>query len=193
LISKDSIGDASRVKAISGRTGVTLVSMETVGMWRRVGFLARAFRCFSEAGLSVDLVSTSESNVTVTLDKGTAPVDSHALSDLRRRLEQLCRVQILEHVEIVSLVGQKIRGMLHEIGPALEVFDEYRIHLVSQAASDLNLSFVVEEGRAQKLIQELHAILVKPSVDDDLFGETWEQLHQDQSLHRPSYEPWWVS
>ena len=193
LISKDSVGDASRVKAISGRSGVTLVSMETVGMWRQVGFLANAFQCFSQAGLSVDLVSTSESNVTVTLDKGTAPIDSHALFELRRRLEKLCRVQILEHVEIVSLVGQKIRGMLHEIGPALEVFDEYRIHLVSQAASDLNLSFVVEEGRAQRLIQELHSILVKPSLDDDLFGETWEQLHQDQLLDRLPYEPWWVA
>ena len=42
--------------------------METVGMWREVGFLAEAFRAFSEMGLSVDLVSTSETNVTVTID-----------------------------------------------------------------------------------------------------------------------------
>ena len=50
--------------------------------------------------------------------------------------------------KVVSLVGRKIRATLHDIGPALEVFEEHRIHLVSQAASDLNLSFVVEQGQA---------------------------------------------
>ncbi len=68
LVSSDAGSDSPRVKAISGRTRVTLVSMETLGMWQEVGFLADAFRCFSDLGLSVDLVSTSESNVTVTLD-----------------------------------------------------------------------------------------------------------------------------
>ncbi|MEO8225410.1 MAG: aspartate kinase, partial [Gammaproteobacteria bacterium] len=43
--------DAPRVKAISGRSGITLVSMETLGMWHEVGFLADAFRCFSDLGL----------------------------------------------------------------------------------------------------------------------------------------------
>ncbi len=70
LVTPDAGSDAPRVKAISGRMGVTLVSMETLGMWQEVGFLADAFRCFSDLGLSIDLVSTSESNVTVTLDPG---------------------------------------------------------------------------------------------------------------------------
>jgi diaminopimelate decarboxylase/aspartate kinase len=184
--------DGPRVKAISGRGRITLVSMETLGMWHEVGFLADAFRCFSDLGLSIDLVSTSESNVTVTLDPGVNPIDANLLAELEARLARLCKVSIIHGVEVVSLVGQKIRAALHEIGPALEAFEEHKIHLVSQSATDLNLSFVVEEGQAPRLIQKLHATLVQPGPDDEVFGETWEEL-QGKARHAVSLqEPWWV-
>ncbi|MBN8280155.1 MAG: bifunctional aspartate kinase/diaminopimelate decarboxylase [Gammaproteobacteria bacterium] len=184
--------DAPRVKAISGRSRITLVSMETLGMWHEVGFLADAFRCFSDLGLSVDLVSTSESNVTVTLDPGVNPIDASLLAELQGRLERLCRVTLIEGVEVVSLVGQKIRAALHEIGPALEAFEEHRIHLVSQSATDLNLSFVVEEGQAARLIQKLHGTLVQPGPDDEVFGETWEELQEGRPAPLVHQDPWWV-
>jgi diaminopimelate decarboxylase/aspartate kinase len=192
LVTARAGSDGPRVKAILGRSRITLVSMETLGMWHEVGFLADAFRCFSDLGLSVDLVSTSESNVTVTLDPGANPIDAQTLEQLGARLERLCRVRIIEGVEVVSLVGQKIRAALPEIGPALEVFDEYHIHLVSQSASDLNLSFVIEEGQAARLIQQLHGTLVHSGPDDEVFGETWEELRSGGRQARPHVEPWWV-
>jgi len=184
--------DAPRVKAISGRSRITLVSMETLGMWHEVGFLADAFRTFSDLGLSIDLVSTSESNVTVTLDPGVNPIDANILAELQGRLERLCKVTIIQGVEIVSLVGQKIRAALHEIGPALEAFEEHRIHLVSQSATDLNLSFVVEEGQAVRLIQKLHGTLVHPGPDDEVFGSTWEELQRGTDQAAVHHDPWWV-
>jgi diaminopimelate decarboxylase/aspartate kinase len=192
VISRDSGDDAPRVKAISRRGGITLVSMETLGMWQAVGFLAQAFKCFSDLGLSIDLVSSSESNVTVTLDPGANSMDDAMMERLRLSLERLCRVRILNDVAVVSLVGQKIRAMLHEIGPALEVFQENRIYLLSQAASDLNLSFVVDAEHAPRLVQNLHATLVKPPKTDAVFGETWEQLQgtQPESVLAPT--PWWI-
>jgi len=192
LISRDPGSDAPSVKAISSRADITVVSMETVGMWREVGFLAEAFACFAEMGLSIDLVSTAESNVTVTLDTGLEPIDAGMLGRLCHSLERLCRVRIIEKAEVVSLVGQKIRAILHEIGPALEVFEEQRVHLVSQAASDLNLSFVVEEGQAHRLIKQLHGSLVRPSQTDTVFGATWSEL-QAGTLPSPTVrEPWWA-
>ncbi len=192
LVTSDSGSDAPRVTAISGRGRITLISMETFGMWHEVGFLADAFRCFADLGLSVDLISTSESNVTVTLDTGVNVIDAATLEKLQTRLERMCRVRIIENAEVVSLVGQKIRATLHEIGPALEAFQEYRIHLISQSASDLNLSFVVETGQATRLIQRLHETLVRPGVDDPVFGETWEELHGGQTADRRVQEPWWA-
>lgn len=192
LVTRDAGSDVPRVKAISGRSRITLVSMETLGMWHEVGFLADAFRCFSDLGLSIDLVSTSESNVTVTLDPGVNPIDAATLEQLQSRLERLCRASIIPDVEVVSVVGRKIRAALHEIGPALEAFQEHRIHLVSQAASDLNLSFVVEQGQANRLIQQLHGTLVQPAPDDEVFGETWEELKEQRPSAPVHHEPWWV-
>ena len=183
--------DSPGVRAITRRTGITLISMETLGMWHQVGFLANAFGCFSDLGLSVDLVSTSESNVTVTLDRGAHSVDGPTLSRLRGRLERLCRVRILEDAEVVSLVGRRIRAALHKLGPAMEVFEEHRIHLVSQAASDLNLSFVVEQDQSHRLVQQLHATLVRPTADGEVFGPTWEELHRGAWPRVHSEEPWW--
>ena len=192
LISRDAGGDAPAVKAISSRSNITVISMETLGMWQEVGFLAEAFRCFSEMGLSVDLVSTAESNVTVTLDSAFAEIDAATLTRLRHALERLCRVTIIEGAEVVSLVGRRIRGMLHEIGPTLEVFSEHRIHLVSQAASDLNISFVIEEGQAQRLIKQMHARLVQPGEGDPVFGPTWSELNAEPSPPVAIAEPWWI-
>ncbi len=191
LISADPGSDAPAVKAISSRADITVVSMETVGMWREVGFLTEAFRCFSDMGLSIDLVSTAESNVTVTLDTGFESIDSSTLARLRQSLERLCRVEIINKAEVVSLVGQKIRAMLHEIGPALQVFAEHRIHLVSQAASDLNLSFVVEEGQAHRLIKQLHSDLVRPARSDAVFGPTWTELQSERIPMPVTAVPWW--
>lgn len=191
LISWDPGNDVPSVKAISSRTDITVVSMDTVGMWREVGFLAEAFACFREMGLSVDLVSTAQSNVTVTLDTGLEPVDPATLARLRRALGRLCRVKIIEKAEVVSLVGQKIRAILHEIGPALAAFAEHRVHLVSQAASDLNLSFVVAEGQAHRLIKQLHGDLVRPATDDAVFGPTWGELQDPQPV-TAMREPWWA-
>ncbi|MFQ5635289.1 MAG: bifunctional aspartate kinase/diaminopimelate decarboxylase [Gammaproteobacteria bacterium] len=192
LISHDPGSDAPGVKAISSRGGITVVSMETLGMWREVGFLTEAFGCFSEMGLSVDLVSTAETNVTVTLDTGLDPIDTATLARLRTSLERLCRVEVIERAEVVSLVGQKIRAMLHEIGPTLEVFAEHRIHLLSQAANDLNLSFVVEEGQAHRLLKKLHAGLVRPPRSDAVFGPTWDELQAPAIAGPVAREPWWA-
>ncbi|MEE8238202.1 MAG: aspartate kinase, partial [Gammaproteobacteria bacterium] len=67
LISSAEGDDTPQLKAISQRSGLTLISMESMEMWHQVGFLADAFRLFRDHGFSVDLISTSESNVTVSI------------------------------------------------------------------------------------------------------------------------------
>ena len=62
----------------------------------------------------------------------------------------------------MSLVGRNIRGILHQLGEAFELFAEQRIYLVSQAANDLNFTFVVDEEQGDRLVQELHELLIRP-------------------------------
>ncbi|MFP4208227.1 MAG: bifunctional aspartate kinase/diaminopimelate decarboxylase [Wenzhouxiangella sp.] len=181
----------AQVKAIVQRKGMTLIALEGLGMWQQVGFLADIFAEFKALGLSVDQVSTSESNVTITLDPGANVTDQATLRELGRRLEKHCRVEIMSDCATVSLVGLGIRTILHRLGPALEVFEQRRIFQVSQAANDLNLTFVVESRHADRLVQQLHQQVIPGGVGgDSVFGPTWEQLFRDDAPVK-AHAPWW--
>ncbi len=193
VVCSDHGDETAQLKAISSRTGITLISMETLGMWQEVGFLARAFACIADHGLSVDLVSTSEANVTVSIDGQANALDPAVLAALVAELGKICRVRVIDNCVAVSLVGRSIRAILHELGPALEVFEEHRIHLLTQAANDLNLTFVIDEDQAHRLVQKLHHLLMRKHGQGAVFGPTWEQLQG--VIHAPQLhveQPWWV-
>lgn len=186
----------AQVKAISSRKGIVMVTMETLGMWQEVGFLARAFTAFAEQGISIDAVSTSETSVTVTLDTAATEVDRVALQKVLAALPP-CNPRVREGCASVSLVGLGIRTILHKLASVLELFEEHRVHMVSQAASDLNLTVVVDEDQAPRLVQKLHALLFAHREADDVLGPTWEQLFTptasepgDEAGHEV---PWWVT
>jgi diaminopimelate decarboxylase/aspartate kinase len=180
--------DSARVKAISVRRGVTLVSMETVGMWQQVGFMAEAFARFKQHGISVDLVSTSETCVTASLDEPATGVSAETLDGLCRDLEPICRPHLIRGCATVSIVGRGIRAILHRLAPALELLDERAVYLVSHAASDLNLTFVLDEADAERVARELHALLVPAGAEDAVLGARWDARLTPAVETAP---PWW--
>jgi bifunctional diaminopimelate decarboxylase / aspartate kinase len=181
-----------QVKAISSRHGLTLISMETVGMWQEVGFLARAFAVFARHGLSVDSVSTSETNVTVSLDPQANALEPAVISALLRDLSAFCEPHVIAPTSSLSLVGRGIRAILHELGPVLEAFEENKVHLVSQAASDLNLTFVVDEDQSERLVRQLHGLLFGQKGESELFGPTWSELFDEPGEEAAaSSREWW--
>jgi diaminopimelate decarboxylase/aspartate kinase len=184
--------DTPQVKAVAMRAGVPLVTMDTLGMWQQAGFLADAFAVFKTHGVSIDLIATSETNVTVSLDPGDAGLTPDVLDALVSDLGAICRAQLLQDNAVISLVGRRIRATLHRLGPVLERFEDQRVHLLSQAASDLNLSFVVPQARAEALVRDLHAALFGRVLADDTFGPTWDELNAPA---KPSgiAAPWWRS
>jgi diaminopimelate decarboxylase/aspartate kinase len=183
--------DQPQLKAISSRTGITLVSMESMEMWHQVGFLADAFNVFREHGISVDLISTSESNVTVSIDMAQNVTTRAAIEALAEDLRKLCKVTIINDCAAITLVGQRIRTILHELSPVLEVFQEQKVHLVTQAANDLNLTFVVSSEHAYRLVQHLHGLLVDKFAGG-VFGETWERLTGGGAPSKAAPKPWWA-
>ncbi len=181
----------ARVKAITVKHGIVLVSMTSSSMWGEAGFLAKAFAAFAHNDLSIDLVSTSEASVTVSLDTGQN-LDDAALERLQDDLASLCRVSILRNCASVSLVGRDIRTILHKLTPALALFREHPVRLVSQAANDLNFTVVVDEDQAQKLARRLHDEMVEVEPQDKVFGPPWE----DSTIlptPGPVTLPWWVT
>jgi len=191
VVAADGPDTGPQVKAISAKTDITAVSMDTLGMWQEVGFLADVFQVFKHHGLSVDLVATSEANVTVTLDPTANALDTEVLNRLLHDLNRYCDAELIRPCAIVSLVGHRIRSLLRELGPAFEVFDEHKVHLVTQAASDLNMSFVVDEGQAPRLVRELHAQFFGGQTSDEVFGPRWEALVGAETDESGPSAPWW--
>jgi diaminopimelate decarboxylase/aspartate kinase len=181
-----------QVKGICIRNGLTLISMNTVGMWQEVGFLAKAFAVFSENGVSVDLISTSETNVTVSIDTSDGMLAEDVEASLIDDLQQLCHVRLIANCSAVSLVGRKIRTIIPRLAPALEVFEEERIHLMSQAANDLNLSFVVDRPQGPRLASKLHATIIGNKGASEVFGPSWERLFVARQTIARDADAWWL-
>ena len=182
---------AAQVKAVTIKKNITLISMETVGMWHSVGFLADAFAVFKDHGMSVDLVSTSETSVTVSLDPAANTLDKAALDALVLDLGRLCRVEVIGPCAAVSLVGRNIRAILHRLGDALELFEEQKIYLVTQAANDLNITFVIDEEQGDRLVSRLHEIAIRKMTADRVLGPTWEELYGPTAKESDVARQWW--
>ncbi|MGM9991267.1 MAG: bifunctional aspartate kinase/diaminopimelate decarboxylase [Candidatus Bruticola sp.] len=195
-ISSNYSDDNICVKALTSVDGLVLISLDHIGMWQQVGFLAQAFAIFANHGFSIDLVATSQSNVTVSLDKSTSSSRSSKLQELLSDLSSCCSPKLIAPCAALSLVGRKIRSNLHKLGPTLEIFEEEKVHLLSQAASDLNFTFVVDESQADRLLKTLHAQLFSGVQDTLLFGSSFRQdfieaanIYKAQDRYKST---WWV-
>jgi diaminopimelate decarboxylase/aspartate kinase len=184
---------APSIKAISSRRGITLVSMETSGMWQQVGFLADVFAQFKQHGLSVDLIGSAETNVTVSLDPAENLLDSDVVARLAADLAKVCRVKVIAPCAAVTLVGRGMRSMLHRLSGVLAEFGRERVHLISQSSNNLNLTFVVDEGMLDGLLPRLHELLIRAGAlrtdDASLFGPSWQELQGQAATHVRT--PWW--
>lgn len=193
VISRQVPGSAPCVKAINVRKGVTLVAMDTVGMWQQVGFLADVFAEFKRHGLSVDLIGSAETNVTVSLDPAENLLTSGVVAALAADLAKICRVRVIAPCAAVTLVGRGMRSLLHRLSGVLAEFGAIDVHLISQSANNLNLTFVVDERLVDELIPRLHELLIRADAmridDGEVFGPSWRELERPRAT--PPAAPWW--
>ena len=138
------------VRAIAFKRGLTTVDMVTTRMLMASGFLATLFEVFARHRTPVDLVATSEVSVSVTVD------DPERLPDVRRDLEEIADVEIAPGRALVCLVGQDLK---HTPGIAARIFravETINILMISQGASQRNVSLVVEDKDADEAVRRLH-------------------------------------
>lgn len=187
-ISKESDDLAPPIKSIQVKHSITLISIDTLNMWQQVGFLADVFGAFKHHGFSVDLLSSSEFNVTLSLDSSARLRDRHELETLLSDLAAFGRAKVIEPCSAVSLVGHNIRTVLPQLGPTLEVFEAKQIYLMSLASNDLNLTFVVDESHAEKLCQKLHNLLIENNPQSFYYSKSW---HEEFGKPAVLQIPWW--
>ena len=139
-------------RAIAARKGIQVVNVKSPRMLMAHGFLRKLFEIFERHGCTADLVSTSEVSVSVALD---AACDVGALL---HDLKQLGEAEAERGKAIICLVGKHIRG---RSGIAAKVFQTVaeagiNVHMISQGASEINISFVVEESDVHEAVRHLH-------------------------------------
>lgn len=183
--------DDPAVLAVVARRGVTLITVSTLEMWGAPGFLARAFQALADEGISVDLVATSQSAVTVTLDHVPDGLGGAPLRRALARLGALGQVDVLPDRAVVSIVGRHIRAVLPDLGRSFTAFAERRIHLVSASSEDLDLSFVVDPDDAPRLVRDLHARLFATGLTAPWLGPSWSRLTGADAPTASPVDAWW--
>ncbi|MGH7678575.1 MAG: aspartate kinase, partial [Gemmatimonadaceae bacterium] len=139
------------VTAIAGKSDVTLVKVRSPRMLLTEGFLRELFGTFERHKTSVDVVSTSEVSVSVTVD------DATRLDELMGDLRQLGDVAIERNRGIVALVGAALNEHPNAMSRALAAAGETRLHMLSLSATGINLTMVVDSDDVKPLMQRLHA------------------------------------
>lgn len=139
-------------KAIAAKKRITIIDIVATRMLGAHGFLRAVFEVFDHHRCAVDVVSTSEVSVSLTVDS------NEAIPALAADLEKLGDVKYEGRKAIVCMVGENIR---ETPGVAAKVFGaiaETNVRMISQGASEINLTFVVEEDDVPQVVRQLHDV-----------------------------------
>jgi aspartate kinase len=153
------------VKAIAHKTGVTTVQVTSTRMLGAYGFLRALFEIFAEHKTAVDVVTTSEVSVSLSLD------DTTALPAIVAELEKLGTVSIEEGRAILCVVGEGLRSTPGIAARIFSTISDINVSLISQGASRINLTFAVEEARVRETVARLHKEFFESSDSEDATRE----------------------
>ena len=140
------------VKAITSKRNITLIHVNSKRMLGAYGFLARLFDVFYKYKQSVDVVSTSEVSVSMTVDNGKNA------DDIALDLKGIADVKILKNKAVICVVGEGMRNTPGVSGRIFSVLGKNKINIemISQGASEINITFVVDGKDAENAVKFLH-------------------------------------
>jgi aspartate kinase len=159
LIVAESEATPQTVKAIAHKNGITTVQVNSARMLGAYGFLRALFEVFDRHHTAVDVVTTSEVSVSLSID------DASALPELIPELEQLGTVEVEESRTIVSIIGEGLRNTPGIAARVFSVISDINVSMISVGASSVNLTFMVDEAHAVETIRRLHAVCFESDVD----------------------------
>ena len=136
--------------ALACKRGLTVVDITSTRMLMAHGFLRRLFEVFERFKTPVDVVTTSEVSVSVTVD------NVRRLEDIVNNLRTFADVRVEPDMAIVCVVGENLRGETALFARAVTSLGDIPLRLVSQAASRRNITFVLRDGDVPTAMHQLH-------------------------------------
>ena len=152
LIVAESEAAPLTIKAIAHKNGVTTVQVTSARMLGAYGFLRALFEMFDRHRTAVDVVTTSEVSVSLSID------DAGALPELVPDLEPLGTVEVEKDRTIISVVGEGLRNTPGIAARVFSVVHDINVSMISVGASSVNLTFMVDEAQATEAINRLHRV-----------------------------------
>jgi aspartate kinase len=149
-ITSDAMPEAGRLTAIACKRDVTVIDITSTRMLMAHGFLRRLFEVFERFKTAVDVVTTSEVSVSVTVD------DTRRLEAILDNLHNFAEASCEREMAIICAVGENLRADPTLFGRAVTALDRIPLRLVSQAASRRNITFVLRDSDVPHAMMRLH-------------------------------------
>ncbi|XP_066366132.1 aspartokinase 1, chloroplastic-like isoform X1 [Miscanthus floridulus] len=161
VITKSRDMSKSILTSIVLKSNVTMLDIVSTRMLGQYGFLAKVFSIFEDLGISVDVVATSEVSISLTLDPSklwSRELIQQELDHVVEELEKFSVVHLLQRRSIISLIGNVQRSSLI-LEKAFNVLrrNGVNVQMISQGASKVNISLVVNDSEAKQCVQALHS------------------------------------
>jgi len=140
------------VKAVAYKKDIILINVVSTRMLGAYGFLARVFNIFDKYKKSVDVISTSEVSVSLTID------NENEIEDITNDIEEIARVGVLKNRAVVCIVGEHMMNVPGIAGRTFEALGKNNINveMISQASSGVNITFVVDGRDIENAVKCLH-------------------------------------
>lgn len=143
-------------RAIALRKEQVLVTLKSPDMLHATGFLAKVFGILAAHKISVDLITTSEISVAITLDEPSNGTRQNLSSELLEELKTVCDVKIEDDLALVAVIGNHLQAENNTGGTVLSALQHYDLRMICHGASPHNLCFLVNGKDAQDVVGHLH-------------------------------------
>ncbi|KAK9061637.1 hypothetical protein SSX86_018819 [Deinandra increscens subsp. villosa] len=170
LITKSRDMSKAILTSIVLKRNVTMLDIVSTRMLGQFGFLAKVFSTFEDLGISVDVVATSEVSISLTLDPSklwSRELIQQELDNVVEELEKIAKVKLLQHRSIISLIGNVQRSSLI-LEKVFQVFRKngVNVQMISQGASKVNISLIVNDNESEKCVRALHEAFFESDLAD---------------------------
>ncbi len=146
-------------RAIALRKNQTLITVKSPAMLHAAGFLTRVFAILSQHQISVDLVTTSEISVALTLDDAPGSAFGTAIEPALAALREFSEVTVEQGLSLVAVIGNHLHSTRGITGSLFQALEQINMRLICHGASRHNLCFLVQDNEAPGVVKELHQAL----------------------------------
>jgi aspartate kinase len=141
---------ASPFKSIAAKKKLTIIDVVASRMLMSHGYLKAVFDVFDKYKCAIDMVSTSEVSISLTVDS------NQQLPEICAELAKIADVKMEGHKALVCLVGEDIRGHNGIAGQVFSAISHVNVRMISQGASEINMSFMIDEEDVEEAVRSLH-------------------------------------